>query len=140
MRSSGCGAPCAVRDASALRLCEVGRFPGVVYLGPEPRSEVDELVARLAAAFPETPPYGGAFGPAPVPHLTVATSADEGVLDEIERRLRDVAADSLRVVVDRVSISEQGRGPGGRWAVRVEVPFGQSSIVARRRPPTQAPT
>lgn len=75
--------------------------------------------------FPETPPYGGAFGSAPVPHLTVATSADERVLDEIELRLQALIEDPLRLVVDRVSISEQGVGPGGRWAVRADVPFGQ---------------
>jgi hypothetical protein len=109
----------------ALALGGVGRFPGVVYLEPEPRSYVDDLVARLVTAFPETPPYGGVFGSSPVPHLTVATSADERVLDVIERRLRTLFEGPLRLVVDRVSISEQGRGSGGHWAVRAEVPFGQ---------------
>ncbi len=108
-----------------LAFCGVGRFPGVVYLEPEPRTFVDDLVARLVTAFPETPPYGGAFGSAPVPHLTVATSADERVLDAIELRLQALIEDPLRLVVDRVSISEQGVGPGGRWAVRADVPFGQ---------------
>ena len=111
-------------EGFALQLCDVGRFPGVVYLAPQPRALVDDLIARLAAAFPATPPYGGAFGQEPVPHLTVATSTDERELDEIERRLRTLTENPLRLVVDRVSISEQDDGQGGRWAVRAEVPLG----------------
>jgi hypothetical protein len=104
-----------------LRLGDVARFPGVVYLAPEPRRLVDDVIARLAAAFPETPPYGGRFGDAPVPHLTVGTSDDERHLDVIEHAARARLVRPLTVEVDRLTVSEEGLGPGGRWAVRAEV-------------------
>ena len=104
-----------------LRLGEVGRFPGVVYLAPEPRRLVDDVIARLAAAFPDTPPYGGRFGDAPMPHLTVGTSDDERQLDLIEHEVRARLVRPLTLEVDRLSISEEGLGPGGRWAIRAEV-------------------
>jgi 2'-5' RNA ligase superfamily len=48
-----------------LTFLSCGRFPGVVYLVPEPRDPLDRLVERLVVAFPETPPFGGEFGSAP---------------------------------------------------------------------------
>lgn len=75
--------------------------------------------SRECAAFPETPPYGGQFGPAPLPHLTVAMGSDEAALDVVERTLR-TALDRPHVIdVDHVSISEHR--PDGRWAVRSTV-------------------
>jgi hypothetical protein len=55
----------------------------------------------------------------------VGTSADEVELDAIQLALRSMLSDPLFVEVDRLSISEQGRGPGGRWAVRAELPLGR---------------
>ena len=79
------------------------------------------MIARLAANSPESPPYGGRFGDAPVPHLTVGTSDDERQLDEIEHAVRARLVRRLTVEVDRLTISEEGLGPGGRWAIRAEV-------------------
>jgi 2'-5' RNA ligase len=109
-----------------VRLAHVGRFPGVVYLAPEPRRLIADVIARLVAAFPETPPYGGRFGDVPVPHLTVATSEDEGRLDVIEHALRARLVPALEVEVDRLTVSEEGRATGvGRWAVRADVLLGR---------------
>jgi hypothetical protein len=102
-----------------MRLGSVDRFPGVLYLAPEPRDRVEELITRLAAAFPATPPYGGAYGPEPTPHLTVAMSPDEPELDAVEQTVLTALARPLLVTVDRVWISESA--PGGRWTVRTEV-------------------
>ncbi|MEU2201967.1 2'-5' RNA ligase family protein [Isoptericola sp. NPDC019482] len=57
-----------------------GRFPGVLYLVPEPDASWRALLAAVAARFPEAPPYGGAFDDV-VPHLTVADGQDPDVLD-----------------------------------------------------------
>jgi len=52
-------------------LAEFGEFPdGLIYLRPEPVEPFAQLTAQLVAAFPQCPPYGGAF-PQPVPHLTL---------------------------------------------------------------------
>ena len=49
----------------------LGRFPDqTVYLVPEPDAPFRALTARLAAEFPEFPPYAGAY-PEVVPHLTL---------------------------------------------------------------------
>ncbi|MGI5155082.1 2'-5' RNA ligase family protein [Microbispora sp. CA-102843] len=57
----------------------VGRFPGVLYLAPEPDGPLRELTEAVAGRWPEAPPYGGGFGDV-VPHLTVA----EGLGGEVD--------------------------------------------------------
>jgi 2'-5' RNA ligase len=48
----------------------LGRFTdGTLHLLPEPDEAFRKLTARLAAEFPDFPPYAGEFEP--VPHLTV---------------------------------------------------------------------
>jgi 2'-5' RNA ligase len=82
--------------ATAIERCGVGpfkvrfertaRFPDVMYLEPTPAEPFLRLIGALVDAFPEHPPYGGAFDTV-VPHLTVADdpAAD---LDAIEASLR----------------------------------------------------
>jgi 2'-5' RNA ligase len=61
-----------------VTLDRYGRFPTAVFLEPaDPRPLID-LYARLSAAFPESPAYGGEFGPGLHPHLTLV-HAEEGV-------------------------------------------------------------
>ncbi|MFC9279089.1 2'-5' RNA ligase family protein [Streptomyces collinus] len=63
-----------------------GRFPGVLYLAPEPDTQLRRLTEAIAGRWPEAPPYGGRFTEV-VPHLTVADGVDEAVLDEVEADL-----------------------------------------------------
>ena len=59
------------------------RSPRVVlYLEPEPTAPFENLTRALAAAFPDTPPYGGAFEDV-VPHLSVADAQDTDLLATI---------------------------------------------------------
>jgi 2'-5' RNA ligase superfamily protein len=51
----------------------------VVWLTPEPDSPFRTLTRRVLAAFPNHPPYGGAFAD-PIPHLTVGHQAPLDVL------------------------------------------------------------
>ena len=44
-----------------VRFEKVGCWPGVVYLAPEPAGPFARLTEDLVAAFPNHPPYGGAF-------------------------------------------------------------------------------
>lgn len=48
---------------------------GILSLLPAPDGPFRELTRALVAAFPQCPPYGGAF-PEPVPHLTLDRRAD----------------------------------------------------------------
>lgn len=60
------------------------RSPRVVlYLQPEPAAPFKDLTRALASAFPDTPPYGGAFEDI-VPHLSVADGQDTDLLATIE--------------------------------------------------------
>jgi hypothetical protein len=47
------------------------RFPGTLWLAPEPPTPFNEMTNALFARYPEYPPYGGAFAHV-IPHLTVA--------------------------------------------------------------------
>jgi 2'-5' RNA ligase len=67
-------------------LGRVARFPGVLYLAPEPAAPFVALTDALIRAFPQYPPFGGAHDRI-VPHLTVA-QGDEPMLQQAEARLR----------------------------------------------------
>lgn len=64
----------------------VARFPDATYLAPEDASPFVKLTQAVVAAFPEYPPYGGAF-PEVIPHLTVAHGLTSG-LDEAAERVQ----------------------------------------------------
>ena len=111
----------AVADIGRLDVTfsEVGRFPTVVWLRPEPEPEIRALSDRLAEAFPEYPRYGG-MCPDPQPYLTVAISQDPARLDEIESELHaTVAGQALGFTVSTVDIAE--RRLDRQWVVNTRV-------------------
>lgn len=69
-----------------LQFESCGRFPGVLYLVPEPGTQLRRLTEVIADRWPEAPPYGGQFAEI-VPHLTVADGQEDTVLDQIEADL-----------------------------------------------------
>jgi hypothetical protein len=76
---------------AAVRLAELAQFPnGIIHLVPEPAAHLSDLTARLVAAFPDHPPYGGEFGDDVRPHLTVDAASDEVDLASTAALLRDV--------------------------------------------------
>jgi 2'-5' RNA ligase len=101
-----------------VRFARVGRFPGAVYLVPEPAAPFAHLTAAIAARFPAYPPYEGAFDEI-VPHLTLVESATvplDPIAEAAERHLpftRRVAALELLI--------ESG---DGRWHGRWRIPLG----------------
>jgi 2'-5' RNA ligase len=52
-------------------LARVETWPGVVWLAPEPDRPFRALTTALHEAFPQCPPYGGAFDEV-IPHATLA--------------------------------------------------------------------
>jgi 2'-5' RNA ligase len=68
-----------------VAVTETARFPGLLYLRPDPEEPLLAMTAALEAAFPEFPPYAGEFDEI-VPHVTVAQE-DEEVLAAIEAEL-----------------------------------------------------
>ncbi|WP_030410590.1 2'-5' RNA ligase family protein [Streptomyces sp. NRRL S-1448] len=69
-----------------LRFESCGRFPGVLFLRPEPDTQLRRLTEALTDRWPEAPPYGGKFTEV-VPHLTIADGQDDAALEEIEADL-----------------------------------------------------
>lgn len=78
----------------------LGDFEGGVWLEPAEPGPIASLIARLAEAFPEHPPYGGAFDTV-IPHLTLAR-APERVLARV--RAEAGAAPPLRARADAVDL------------------------------------
>ena len=95
--------------------------PGVLYLALEPEEPFRRLTLAIWDRYPQTPPYGGEHDDI-VPHLTVASLADE-------RRLDDVAGEFARAALGRprveASVSEITlmETHFGRWRVRAGFPL-----------------
>ena len=107
-----------------LTFSRLARFPDVIYLVPEPDEALRSLIERAAAAFPDTPPYEGAFTDV-VPHLTVV-KVDEGVpLDDLEHEIASAIVPELpfRVHVSEICVDEPGVGPETGWFVRARIPL-----------------
>jgi 2'-5' RNA ligase superfamily len=70
-----------------FELSSVERFSsGLVYLAPNRAEPFKQLTEVLAAAFPDWPPYGGAFDDV-VPHLSISEELPEPELAAIQERL-----------------------------------------------------
>jgi 2'-5' RNA ligase len=81
-------------------LAEVARFEqsvdSVLWLAPRPAERLVAITEALVRAFPDHPPYAGAYETT-VPHLTVAMSEDGDVLAEIEADLVKKMPIAMRV-------------------------------------------
>lgn len=106
--------------AIAVRLGVLAQFPnGIIHLRPEPDDRLRDLTARLVAAFPGWPPYGGQFGDDVDPHLTLDAASDDVDLASTAALLGDVVP--VDVVLDRLQLAwwESGRcHVVEEWALR----------------------
>jgi 2'-5' RNA ligase len=91
----------------------LARFPSVVYAVPSDDATLRALMRDVWSAFPETPPYGGAFADPP-PHATLALIGDEDAA-AVEERVRTRLDGSLpaRVHVRDLSLMEEAEPD--RW-------------------------
>ncbi|MFE7358150.1 2'-5' RNA ligase family protein [Streptomyces sp. NPDC057543] len=89
-----------------------GRFPGILYLVPEPDLPFRRLTEAIADRWPEAPPFGGQFDEV-VPHLTIAQGQDDAVLEEAEADLH-----CRLPVTARVSSVDLMVHDGTRWQQR----------------------
>lgn len=103
------------------------RFPDVLYLAPEPDAPFKYLIELVAARFPESPPYQGAFDEI-IPHLTVAQSEDEEVLQSVEQELRELAQHFLPMTARATDVWLMDNR-GGRWQQLYAYPLGFASGV-----------
>lgn len=113
----------ALAEAFAFALADVRRFPQTLYLAPEPAEPFIGLTEALVRAFPEYPPYGGAFATV-VPHVTVA-HGDEGRQADSERELRSSLARAGRISA-RCSDVVLIENSSGRWQRMHAFPLGRA--------------
>lgn len=100
-------------DAFMATLVRVGEFPGsVVFVEPEPIERFKGLTAATIEAFPDCPPYGGAFAD-PHPHLTVGNRVDEPTAQHIRAAL--LPSLPLEFPVDRLTLLIED--DDGQWTV-----------------------
>jgi hypothetical protein len=98
-------------------LTRVGRFPGVLYLDPEPEAPFLDLVQEVCARWPAHPPYGGEFDQV-VPHLTVSQGSEPaGLADELAKKL------PIEAEASEIHLMTQDRD--GRWSVRTQFPLAE---------------
>jgi hypothetical protein len=101
-----------------LRDCR--HFPAVLYLAPQPLEPFVSLTEAVVAAYPEFPPYEGAFDSI-VPHLTAA-EGEPAVLGMAERDIRHrlpIAAEANEVV-----LLEEVERDLARWQTHTRLPLG----------------
>jgi hypothetical protein len=108
---------CAAMPVLDVWFRRTARFPGMLYLDPEPANALRAFTTSIAERWPETPPYGGAFDDV-IPHLTVAYDVAEPVLDDVESRLLPRLPVSARLSEARLYVFN-----GERWRLRAELPF-----------------
>ena len=107
-------------EAFAARFATVGRFPGVLYLTPEPAVRWRALLVATWGAYPAYPPYEGIHDVV-VPHLTVGE-----VEDPVARELEAEIAPGLPIdaAVSHVTLIASRGGPA---SVIAEFPLAAAS-------------
>jgi 2'-5' RNA ligase len=93
------------------------RFPGVLYLDPEPADQLRRLTGAITERWPQAPSYAGAFD-AVIPHLTVASDVPDRVLDEIELGVLTALPLPARLPEACLYVSD-----GACWHPRAPLPF-----------------
>jgi hypothetical protein len=91
-----------------------------VWLAPHPPDGFRALIDAVWSAFPECPPYGGAYG-ASVPHLTIGHDADP---DALSAAGAAVAARLPVTASVQVAHLFQGSDAPGAWRSVAELPLG----------------
>ena len=111
-----------------LTFASLGRFPGVLWLDPQPAEPIRALTRAVAGRWPKYPPYGGEFGDEPVPHLTISDTRDP---DELGHIVADVGVSlPLQSRVSELSLLVR-RADG--WELEETFPFGLASSAQPER-------
>ena len=89
-----------------------GRFPGTLWLAPEPAAPFVAMTEALSRVFPDHAPYGGGFEEI-TPHLTVAQG------DELDAAETAIAA-ALPLASRASSVVLFQQAADDRWVERAE--------------------
>jgi 2'-5' RNA ligase len=103
-------------------LASVETFPTTAWLAPAPAAPFVDLVEITRTVYPEYPPYGDPEL-VPVPHCTVGTDDDPGVVEEMARELRAGLGPQLPIRCRAAELTLLGERPDGAWATLAAFPF-----------------
>ena len=94
----------------------------VVYLQPEPEDEFNRITEAIVAAFPDYPPYGGAFDEL-IPHATIVETDPD---TDLEAEIRGAIGPQLPI---RETAAEVGimANRDQRWEIEATVSLADSS-------------
>ena len=70
-------------DQFEVTFTRLDRFPGTLWLAPEPVEPFVAMTEAMVARFPGWPPYGGVFKSV-IPHLTIAQASLDDVAIQVE--------------------------------------------------------
>lgn len=104
-----------------VRFGAFGRFeadPPVLYLEPAPAQPFLDVIAAIAARFPDHPPFGGVHETV-IPHVTIAYTDDAGVLAAAEV---EVAA-HLPIAARAAGVQVMEHRPAEGWRCRERIPL-----------------
>ena len=93
------------------------RFPGILYLEPQPSEPFSALTEAIVAEWPEHPPYEGMHDTV-IPHLTVAEGEDD-LLERIRAEVEPQLPLQTRVSEAQLYVEDEA----GRWHERTRLPL-----------------
>ena len=117
------GALFAEMPSFTCRFEKTARFPGMLYLAPEPKERFVAMIDRLAERYPEYPPYGGTFKRV-IPHLTVLHDCADCLCTRVAARLEEGLP--LETEITEALLFEGSNASPG-WTRRARFPLGPTT-------------
>jgi 2'-5' RNA ligase len=112
----------AAQTAFDLTLDGIGWFGDTVaWVNPEPAQPFRDLTTALTAAFPQAPPYGGAFDDI-VPHLTIGERQPRAVLQAAADQVTAHLPITTRIT--EIHLITGRPAPGDNWHLHTRLPLG----------------
>ncbi len=107
-------------------LVAIDEFKQAIYLRPYPDVWFRDLTQRLFEAFPDCPPYGGAFSDS-IPHLTIAQTTGGDAHSALRLALDAAIATSLPIECEATALSLYIYDNSGEWTVAQRFAFAAES-------------
>lgn len=106
-----------------FELDHISEFPGVVWLHPDPDGPFRSLTRAIWKAFPDCPPYAGAF-PDSQPHLTVGLAESETAQRVLRRQMDGAFEGHLPIRGSVTALSVFTSDSDGLWTQILSLPLG----------------
>jgi 2'-5' RNA ligase len=112
------------RETFSLRFTGVERFPRAraLYLAVKESAKLRRVMQSIFSAFPDTPPYKGAF-PDPVPHVTIAKAVDDEELDALAEEIAAQLSPHLPIEVAVHDVVVMEEGEDSVWRTCASIPL-----------------